>query len=247
MWHDLMIGKQNIGERIIKGSGYFKKTYVYILIPLSEYQGYTFLLSANCVYTEMISLEDDMTLELFMHPDYREEGKRYKRYRMKASELIPLLSEYEENLLQKSLERERKQEKIRNAKNKTIIGNIVYGRYRGSFDNPADTYSDFFFCHNGIYYNRYHNHVRNVEVSDILFFDVSKYFYEQVSNKQLSLSAVDGRLAPIVEILNAVKSLQAVKSDPETESICQNTITLLQKRKQELLSQFLEEFEQYIG
>lgn len=246
MWHDLIIGKQNIGERVTKGSGYFKKSYVYILIPLSEYQGYTFLLSANCVYTEMISLEDDMNLELFMHPDYREKGKRYKRYHMKASELIPLLSEYEDDLFQKSLEREREQEKIRNAKNKTIIGNIVYGRYMGSFDNPADSYSDFFFCHDGIYYNRYHNRVRNVEVSDVLFLNVSKYFYEQVSHKQLSLSALHGRLAPVVEILNAVKSLQAVKSDPETERICQNTIELLEKRKQDLLSQFLEEFEQYI-
>ena len=188
MWHDIFLDKKYIGETISKGTSYLVKNYTYIHIPDERYINYTFLLSTRCIHEAtsrkdafMLSIADDMNIELFYHPDFREPGIRYKRYKMTGKELVEdILAPYEENLFQDWVEREKKQKKERDRRNKKVIGNIVYGQYLGNIYNQydKDSCSHYYFEHDGIFYRPPYQKVKNIKVEQVIFENVSKYLFD---------------------------------------------------------------------
>lgn len=251
MWHDIYLEEKFIGELIEKGSGHFKKEYYYILVPGEKYTGYTFLLSAKCVsksFTEkgqyLISLEDDMKLELFMHPDHRESSTRYKRYKLSGQELISeVLEDYETALMYESIEKQQKLDR----RNKRITGSIVYGKYMGNhYGDKEDLFSEFYFCHDGVYYNRYHSKVRNVDVAFTLYENVSKYFFYETER------LIQTKMIDYVVLTDYIESLREMErsftnmSMPDNVSRVTEIIESLEIRKREMAIQTYEELRLFL-
>lgn len=241
MWHNIFLDKKYIGETISKGTSYLVKDYTYIHIPDERYINYTFLLSTRCISEAttrkdafMLSIADDMNIELFYHPDFRESGTRYKRYKMTGKELVEdILAPYEDNLLQDWIEREKKQKKERDRRNKRVIGNIVYGQYLGNIYNQddKDIRSHYYFEHDGIFYRPPRQKVKNVKVEQVIFENVSKYLFDTCSP-----------LLP--DFLQKHRYVQSALR--ELQNISQRNIEepLLSPHSQESLDKIIKELEQ---
>ena len=133
-WDDYRLGKEYIGETIDQGFGYSQN---FITLPENHVydSGYGFFISSKLASEEEISLPDDYKVELIMNPELREEGKRYKRYKISGLELKEqVLEPYMDVLLEKQI----KAQKEKDRRNKKVMGNIVYGYYKGSIYAPAD-------------------------------------------------------------------------------------------------------------
>lgn len=218
MWKDICIESKYIGETIVKGSGWYEKEYVHVYVPGPKYEKYCFLLSKKCYYPaehiggkciakECISLETSMKLELFVAPEHREPGKKYKRYHMSAGELIEEVFEpYEDELHERENAEIARKNKERERRYKKIIGDTVYGRYQGSLYDEADSFSAFYFSNDGVYYGNLHQKVRNVLVEEVFFRNVSKYFYEK------NLDLIKERLAEWRIVKSAIVELERIEN-----------------------------------
>ena len=125
-WDDYRLGKEYIGETIDKGFGYSQN---FITLPENQVydSGYGFFISSKLASEEEISLPDDYKVELIMNPELREEGKRYKRYKISGLELKEqVLEPYMDVLLEKQI----KAQKEKDRRNKKVMGNIVLDTIR---------------------------------------------------------------------------------------------------------------------
>lgn len=231
MWQDILIGSDLIGESIDRGTGYYKKSYTYIFVPGENYKGYCFLLSSNCVYENLISIKDNMNIELFMHPDNKADNKKYKRYRMTGAELIEnILGPYEDNLYVERAKRQREEAEKQKSLDKKKKGNIVYGHYYGSIYDQTDNFRDFFFhSSSGTFFNKYHEKARNVKISFVVMEDVSKYFFKQVKD------ILDKRLKDYIKLMDILEQLETLNNQSEISLIKEQIHTLQESTMNKLI------------
>ena len=195
-WKEIRVLGDLIGETITKGTGIYEKEYRYICAPPgSTYEGYVFFLAESLVNLRgergnlrwSFTICHDMKIELFYSPELREEGKRYKRYKMSGHELYEtVFREHEEWLLKeeeiKLHEEKDKQEK----KHKSKIGKIICGRYMGNMYAYRDCkytqqayLSVFFTTNNSTYSNGRFEKVQNVKYEFVIAENVSKHYFLQ--------------------------------------------------------------------
>jgi len=109
-WETVILEPALKGEMFTSGSGYYEKEYVYIKIPVSEkYDNYCFAISAKLVddvsQPELLYINLCMEAEYVLQkaPEHREDGKRYKRYKMTGKELYEtVLEAYEDDFFSKT-------------------------------------------------------------------------------------------------------------------------------------------------
>lgn len=109
-WDDYRLGKEYIGETIDKGFGYSQN---FITLPENQVydSGYGFFISSKRASEEEISLPDDYKVELIMNPELREEGNRYKRYKISGLELKEqVLEPYMDVLLEKQIKAQKEKD-----------------------------------------------------------------------------------------------------------------------------------------
>lgn len=225
-WDDYRLGKEYIGETIDKGFGYSQN---FITLPENQVydSGYGFFISSKLASEEEISLPDDYKVELIMNTELREEGKRYKRYKISGLELKEqVLETYMDVLLEKQI----KAQKEKDRRNKKVMGNIVYGYYKGSIYAPADLLSTYFFVHDGIFYNREHQKVRNVTVEFTVMENVSKYFYDRI----VSVLRIE-----MADWLIISKSIEQLKRVAQTNEKIRQIILQLEEEKRIILSEVI--------
>ncbi len=242
MWHNIIVGKDLIGECIDKGSGYWKKSYTYINIPDGYYEpwnGYCFLLSSSCVWETTITLEDDMKIELFMQQHLREDGKRYKRYHVTGKELIDnVFCNYEDTICKAEMNRTIKERQAREKRNRKVIGDIVYGTYVGnSYGDKGDITPTYFFQHDGVFFNAYHSKVRNVCVEYTVFENVSKYFFEK------TIDLISTIFSDYIVISEAEKKLKCLEHTSYDISVA---IDLLEKEKENIMKKLENALKDYV-
>ena len=195
------IGKKYFGE--IEDCGFGHSRCFVTLPPNPHYaEGYGFYIGSSLITEGYISLPDDYKIELLMTPELREPGKRYKRYRMTGKELASqIFDPYMDSVLKKQMEIQRQKER----RYKRIKGDIVYGIYKGSrYDFPDQLY-DFYFVHDGMYYNKRHEKVKNVVVESIVFEGVTKLFYDK------SVDILKRELENWITIGTSIKILLTIK------------------------------------
>lgn len=189
-WKDISLENDLIGETVSKGKDIWKKDYTYIKTPKGYgYDNYCFLLSSNCVHSSYFSICDDMNIELVYDPDLREEGKKYKRYKLKGYELFELVfKDYEINFFKESEDRNRMEREERERKDRKKIGRCVCGIYKGNnsiYDTDLKYKSDFDFkayfqLENGSRYaNKRFDKVENVRVIYEICSGISKYEFNK--------------------------------------------------------------------
>jgi hypothetical protein len=202
-WKDISIPNNLIGETIKKGSGIFEKEYTYINIPPGYgYDNYCFLLSSSIVHESSngkehwFSICHDMKIELFYSPDAREEGKRYKRYKLTGYELFEnIFDSYETDFIADMVAREKKKAEEKEKRDKKTYGKIVCGIYKGNVYSELDpryrseNIVKAYFYTGSSYSNSKFSKVQNVKREFVIAENVSKQTYielEELLNKSLS-------------------------------------------------------------
>ena len=228
-----------IGKTIEKGSGWYKKEYVYIKIPKGYgYDNYCFLLSKKCIVDNYIDIAENMNIELIYDNDFREAGKRYARYKFSGKELQEKIFElYEDDCY--AIKEKKHADKIK--RNKEKLGNCICGIYQGNnslFDHELkyrkDDFYTAYFRYNNRYSNQHFSRVENVKVIfsidieiskndfDELEKDINKYlgWYGQLEkNANLGISSID----EIKEITTTLCELSK-KGMEETKKALENMI-----------------------
>lgn len=200
-WKDIMVSGSLIGDTVKKGKDIWEKEYRFIKIPSGYgYDGYCFVLSEKLVHSPVLKKDNwwfsichDMNIELIYLPELREDGKRYKRFKLSGRELVnEIFGEYEVDFHKQSEERLRKERERKEKRDKKNDGKIVCGiytgnnfgrlrgdtRYIGSSDAKA-----FFSSYGGAdfrYSNSVYEKVENVSVLFEIRANVSKYDFLQV-------------------------------------------------------------------
>lgn len=254
-WKDVRIPSSLVGDCVTKGTGRWEKDYTYIKIPQGfGYDGYCFLLSSACVHLGSdywwFSICHDMRIELIYDVELREDGKRYKRYKLSGRELYDtVFKEYEVNFKKESDEREAKKQAAKEKHDKSTMGKIVCAMYEGNF-YPDDnlkylrdfSYKAYFIGYNAsTYCNHKFDKVRNVKVNFVVFENISKYHflqYETIINAYLSdFSMYMDMIHSLEKRLNRLQSFRhsskaVIRSYPEVfvstglEDIVNNHISL---------------------
>lgn len=197
-WKDIELNSDLIGDTITKGSDTWEKEYTYIKIPEGYgYDNYCFLLSSKCVhiseneklYLSYFSICHDMKIELIISPEFKENGKRYKRYKLSGRELFnTIFKDYEINFHKEYYERARKEQEEKDKKNKKKMGRCICGKYNGNFSvydtgnkyMPESCFKAFFQLEDGSRYsNKKFNKVENVKVIFEISSDISKYEFDK--------------------------------------------------------------------
>lgn len=207
-WIEVILSKELLGERFVSGTGFYEKEYVYINIPDSDkYNHYCFQISAKLVDDKTdtdrlyLSFHSEAKFVLQKSREYRNGKKRYKRYELTGKELYAeVLEACEDTFLNELYKKEEEKIRMRKAREKRIMGKIVYGKYTGNnYGYVADEYNSFFFknIESSTYFNSIYEKVSNVEVIYCIDELVSKdFFRENVSklheklNKWLLLNEV---------------------------------------------------------
>lgn len=233
-WKDIKVSCSLIGDSIKKGSGGWEKEYTYIKIPHGYgYDNYCFLLSSACVHYSAsedywwFSVCHDMKIELIYDVELREQGKRYKRYKLSGRELFnTVFKDYEVNFAKESEEKAKKDKAMKEQKDKSVKGQIVCAKYRGNFHSFGDVHyrrdtcfkAYFMGYNNSTYCNHQYDKVRNVKVEFVIFDNISKhefFQYETIINAYLSdfdmymgmLQSLEDRLRRIDTIRHANKAV----------------------------------------
>lgn len=192
-WENVILPPVLMGETFTSGGGYYEKEYVYIKIPYSEkYDHYCFAISSKLVDAtsepELLYINLCMDAEYVLQKDaeYREEGKRYKRYKMTGKELYDTVLEVcEDDFLIKRQKEAETKEKERTKREKKVMGYIVYGVYKGNnYGDKGDLVENYFFENKqtGTYFNQYHEKVSNVQVTYRINKQISKHFFRNNMN-----------------------------------------------------------------
>lgn len=193
-WKDIRVSGSMIGDTIKKGSGIWEKEYTYIEIPQGYgYDNYCFLLSEKLVHISIegrewwFSICHDMKIELFYLPEKREDGRKYKRFKMTGYELFEnIFKDYEVNF-KKEYEKQLKEEReARIKRDKSKIGTIICGIYMGNnYDNGNLKYSKdetlrAFFDSGKAYSNGKFSKVQNVRKEFVIMENVSKHDFVEM-------------------------------------------------------------------
>lgn len=187
-WKDISIEQILIGDTVTKGKDIWQKNYTYICIPTGYgYDGYCFLLSSKCVGETYFSICNDMHIELFKHPEQREPGKKYPRYKMDGYELFEkIFRDYEINFEAEYLKRLKKEEQDKEHREKSIKGKCICGIYTGNiYGNSYNGYiydakcRAFFASDEGCtYQNKKFQKVKNVNCHFVVC-DMTKYEFSK--------------------------------------------------------------------
>ena len=236
-WSDIRVGKKLIGEPVERSVGY---EYCFVTLPKNNLydKGYGFFISAKLVMTDCFSLPDDYKVELQMNPSLREDKKRYKRYKLTGAELKEtVLEPYIVDLKEECTKREAEKRAERDRRNKKVFGRVVYGRYQGNnYGESGDSCADFYFVHDGIFYNGRHQKVANVTVKFVVAENASKYLFESV------VDLLRGRIGDWNRIDNAVSELRKVTDSVEG---VESAIYQLEVCKQKIIDGLIAVFEHY--
>lgn len=203
-WKDITVPRKLIGETFTRGSGTWQKEYTYIFIPKGYgYDNYCFLLADSLVHLYSgnsdeywFSICHDMKIELFYSPEHREEGKKYKRYKLTGYQLFEeIFDEYETNFAWESAERLRKEQEKKDKRDKKNMGTVICGQYTGNVYGSIyneyqyqDYLTSFFKSEGGAYSNKKFNKVQNVK-REFKIMEMSKYHfleYEDIINAYLN-------------------------------------------------------------
>ena len=187
-WIKSEINKSLLIGEVKRGKGIYEKSYFVVKIPCGYgYDNYCFCHSKSLIEIGehcYISFHRDMKIELVLCEEKREEGKRYKRYKMDGQTLYDLVfSQYEDSY---KTERKNKEEQ----RQKDTIGSIVCGRYNGNNYDICDskyTYQDelkvWFRSKSGRYSNSEFQKVQNVNVEFEIKDNVSKFDFIEIEKK----------------------------------------------------------------
>lgn len=244
-WMDILIKEDLIGDTISKGTGMYKKEYIYIKIPENYgYENYCFLLPLSLFHETYFSIARDMKIELIKDPEHREEGVRYKRYHMVGNDLYEqIFDSYEDAILKAEREQAEREAKEREKRERKIIGDIVYGKYMGNnYGDREDTYSDVYFCRDGVYFNITHEKVKNVEVEHHICSNITKHFYRE--NKE----ELRKRLSSWLVIADSIEKIDDMERKLQKEGIEATEFgvikSILEEKSAAILSQLLADLKQ---
>lgn len=233
-WENVILDPVLLGETFTSGSGYYEKEYTYIRIPVSEkYEHYCFALSSKLVDVEsdpeQLYITLCMAAEYILQkdPEYRETGKRYKRYKLTGQELYESVLEVcEDDFLRKTWQNRESKEKERAKREKRIKGYIVYGHYKGNtYGDKGDLAANYFFENKqtGTYFNQYHERVSNVQVQYRINKKISKHFFRS------NMNVLHEKLQKWMWMKKTLESQNALLSVLATEETLRNEIIKLQQ------------------
>ena len=179
-WIKAEIDKSLLIAEVTRGKGIFEKSYFVVKVPDGYgYDGYCFQHSKSLVERGehcYITFHREMKMELFLSEEKREEGKRYKRFKMDGQMLFDsVFSQYECAFKAERISREEQHQK-------KTIGSVVCGRYSGNNFDPRNTrYHEqddlkvWFKSESGRFSNSEFKKVQNVKVEFEIKDNVSKF------------------------------------------------------------------------
>lgn len=215
-WDSFDLKKDLIGEPLKSGDGFYQRESRFITLPENDVyeSGYGFYMSSKLVNDREghISLPDDYKIDLQMSPAAREQGKRYKRFKLTGREIKEAVFFPDAKRREEAEEAKRKEHDRRNSR---VIGRIVYGCYQGNrYGDLPDYRPDYFFFNGNRYYNQKHEKVLNVEEVFTVMDGVSKYFFERM------VDTIKERLAAYLCIRECIEKLRKIDGpDEKTVSI----------------------------
>lgn len=205
MWYGYKLDQNLISEPIKSGSGPFERESVFVTLPENDTypEGYGFFLSFKLLsWGNTISIPDDLKVNLQMSPSRRVPGRRYKRYKLIGQQLVETVLEPH----RQSVEAQEKAEQVRlDKKNRKIVGDVVWGWYRGNrYTDAADATPDCFFYNGNRYYNGKREKVANVTTHVVIARGVSKYAFDQLKD------AIRKRMSDWKELCVAIEALYRI-------------------------------------